>query len=199
MCNCNRDWQEDQAATSPNTNISSISDPGNWCYENGNKHVVVIQDLFTKWPYIFLVPDQMSTRIARLLAEEVIPCFGVLESDRGTNLLSNLTIDLCKMLGVKNWTPQPIIHSVMELWSSLTAHWRLLWGSMQPDSVVSGTISCLAYYGLIKTRHIQAQGRNPLFFCMGWTAGRPQRQHSCLSRNRCQQVSGEIDAFTFLC
>ena len=71
--------------------------------ERGNKHVVVIQDLFTKWPFVFAVPDQKTTRIARLLAEEVIPWFGVPESllsDRGTNLLSNLMVDLCKMLGV---------------------------------------------------------------------------------------------------
>ena len=43
------------------------------------------------------------TRIARLIVEEVFPVFGVPEcllSDRGTNLLSNLMIDLCKMLGV---------------------------------------------------------------------------------------------------
>ena len=38
-----------------------------------------------------------------LLAEEVIPNFGVPESllsDRGTNFLSNLILDLCKMLGI---------------------------------------------------------------------------------------------------
>ena len=71
--------------------------------EDGNRHVVVIQDLFTKWPFIFAVPDQKASRIARLLAEEVIPSFGVPESllsDRGTNFLSNLIMDLCKMLGI---------------------------------------------------------------------------------------------------
>ena len=71
--------------------------------DRGNKHVVVIQDLFTKWPLVFAIPDQKTTRIARILAEEVIPVFGVPEcllSDRGTNLLSNLMVDLCKMLGI---------------------------------------------------------------------------------------------------
>ena len=71
--------------------------------EKGNRHVVVIQDLFTKWPFVFPVPDQKATRIARLLAEEVIPWFGVPEcllSDRGANLLSHLVPDLCKMLGI---------------------------------------------------------------------------------------------------
>ena len=72
--------------------------------ERGNKHVVVVQDLFTKWPFAFAVPDQKTERIARLLAEEVIPWFGVPESllsDRGTNLLSHLMTDLCRMLGVQ--------------------------------------------------------------------------------------------------
>ncbi len=71
--------------------------------ENGNRHVVVIQDLFTKWPMVYPVPDQKSTRIARLIAEEVVPMWGVPEcllSDRGTNLLSNLMMDLCRMLGI---------------------------------------------------------------------------------------------------
>ena len=43
--------------------------------DQGNKHVVVIQDLFTKWPMVFAVPDQKTARISRLIAEEVIPMF----------------------------------------------------------------------------------------------------------------------------
>ena len=71
--------------------------------ERGNKHVVVIQDLFTKWPMVFPVPDLKALRIARIIAEEVVPLFGVPEcllSDRGTNLLSHLVLDLCSMLGI---------------------------------------------------------------------------------------------------
>lgn len=70
--------------------------------ECGNQHVVVIQDLFTKWLFVFAVPDQKAARIARLLAEEVIPWFGVPEallSDRGKKLLSHLMTHLCVMLG----------------------------------------------------------------------------------------------------
>ena len=71
--------------------------------ERGNRHVVVIQDLFTKWPLVYPVPDQKALRIAKLIAEEVVPMFGVPEcllSDRGTNLLSHLVVDLCRMLGI---------------------------------------------------------------------------------------------------
>ena len=56
----------------------------------GNRYVIVFQDLFTKWPMVFPTPDQKSERIARLLVEEIVPYFGVPEavlSDRGTNLL----------------------------------------------------------------------------------------------------------------
>ena len=71
--------------------------------KQGNRHVVV-QDLFTKFPLVFPVPDQKAVRIAKLIAEEVVPLFGVPEcllSDRGTNLLSNVVLDLCRMLGIK--------------------------------------------------------------------------------------------------
>ena len=64
---------------------------------------MVIQDLFTKWPMVFPVPDQKAVRIGKLIAEEVVPLFGVPEgllSDRGTNLLSHLILDLCGMLGI---------------------------------------------------------------------------------------------------
>ena len=72
--------------------------------ERGNQHVVVFQDFLTKWPMVFPVPDQKAIRIAHLLADEVIPNIGVPEallSDRGTNLLSHLMMDLCKLLGIK--------------------------------------------------------------------------------------------------
>ena len=69
--------------------------------ERGNKHVVVIQGWGTKWSFVFAVPDQKLSRIARLPTEEIIPRFGVPEallSDEGTNLLSHLVLNLCKML-----------------------------------------------------------------------------------------------------
>ena len=70
--------------------------------KSGNKHVVVFQDFLTKWPLVYPVRDQKVITIAKLLVEEVIPTFGVPEallSDRGTNLLSHLMMDLCKMMG----------------------------------------------------------------------------------------------------
>ena len=67
--------------------------------ESGNKYVIVFQDFLTKWPMVFAAPDQKSTRIVRLLAEEIVPLFGVpdaLLSDRGTNLMR----DVCQLLGI---------------------------------------------------------------------------------------------------
>ena len=71
---------------------------------NGNKYAIVFQDLFTKWPMVYTTPDQKAERIAKLLAQEIVPMFGVPEallSDRGTNLLSCLMQDVCKLLGMK--------------------------------------------------------------------------------------------------
>ena len=52
---------------------------------------------------IYAVPDQKASRIVRLLVEEVVPFCGVPEallSERGTNLLSHLVQDVCKLLGI---------------------------------------------------------------------------------------------------
>ena len=72
--------------------------------EQGNRHVVVFQDFFTKWSLVFRVPDQKAIRLVKLLTEEVIPFFGVPEallSDRVANLLSYLMKDVCALLGIK--------------------------------------------------------------------------------------------------
>ena len=53
---------------------------------------------------VYPVPDQKALQIAQLLAEKIVPFIGVPEallSDRGTNLLSHLVLDVCQLLGVK--------------------------------------------------------------------------------------------------
>ncbi len=68
----------------------------------GNKHVLVFQDLFTKWLMVYPVPDQKSERIVTILVDEIVPFCGVLEallSDRGANLLLHLMRDVCELLG----------------------------------------------------------------------------------------------------
>ena len=71
---------------------------------NGNKYAIVFQDLFTKWPMVNDAPDQKATRLAKILVNEIVAMFDVpkdLLSDRGTNLLSCLIQDICKLLGTK--------------------------------------------------------------------------------------------------
>ena len=41
------------------------------CTEQGNRHFIVLQDMFTKWPLVFPVPDQKTERIAKLLCDEI--------------------------------------------------------------------------------------------------------------------------------
>ena len=74
--------------------------------ERGNKHVIVFQDFLTKWPVVVPIPDQKTTRIVRILVEEIVSVFGVPEallSDRGTNLLSYLMKDVCGLLGIEKY------------------------------------------------------------------------------------------------
>ena len=89
------------------------------CTERGNKHVFVFQDMFTKWPMVFAVPDQRAELITRLLCEEIVPMFGIPEallSGRGTNLLSHLMLDFCRLLGIEklNTTYHPECDGMVE-------------------------------------------------------------------------------------
>jgi len=70
----------------------------------GNQYAIVFQDFLTKWPMAFATLDQRAIRIARLLAKEIVPIFGIPEcllSDRGTNLLSHLMKDICDFLCIE--------------------------------------------------------------------------------------------------
>ena len=49
---------------------------------------------------VYAGPDQKAARIVKLLVEEIVPIFSVSEtvlSDCGTNLLSCLIQDVCKL------------------------------------------------------------------------------------------------------
>lgn len=69
----------------------------------GNKYVLVITDLFTKWIEAFSLKSTDSETLARILIDEVICRYGVpstLHSDQGANLTSNLISSLCDTLGI---------------------------------------------------------------------------------------------------
>ena len=72
--------------------------------ERGNSYIIVFMDYLTKWPEAYAISNQSSETIARLLVENVICHHGVpkeLLSDRGPNLLSNLILDICNLMGIK--------------------------------------------------------------------------------------------------
>ena len=65
---------------------------------SGNKYVIVFMDYLTKWVEAFPTPDQQATTVATLLIEHIICRHGgvpeELLSDRGTNFLSNIILEM---------------------------------------------------------------------------------------------------------
>ena len=79
--------------------------------------MIVFQEFFTKWPLVYPPPDQKSIQIARLLADEAVPMFEALLSDRGTNVLSHLMTEVCELLGVtklKTTAYHPVCNGMVE-------------------------------------------------------------------------------------
>ena len=72
--------------------------------ESGNRYVVVFLDYLTKWVEAFAVSNQSAVTIAQLLVEEVFCRHGApqeLLSDRGPNFLSEIVLEVCKLLNIK--------------------------------------------------------------------------------------------------
>ena len=136
--------------------------------KQGNRHVVVVNDLFTKFPLVFPVPDQKAVRIAKLIAEEVVSLFGVPEcllSDRGTNLSWNVVLELCRMLGIKklNTTSHhPQCDGAVETELSKQCS-----GNMLLSSVTSGIHIYLESCGHIRNTPHTSTGEKPSFLLFG--------------------------------
>ena len=71
---------------------------------NGNKHLLVCCDHFTRWVEVFPLPDMKATTVAEVLTRELFSRFGCpksLHSDRAANFKSELISELCRLMGVK--------------------------------------------------------------------------------------------------
>ena len=70
----------------------------------GSRYIVVLSDYLTRWVEAFPVPSVEATVIARLLVDEIISRHGaprVLFSDRGTNFLSKVVAEVCKIFQIQ--------------------------------------------------------------------------------------------------
>ena len=70
--------------------------------------------------------DQSSETIARLFVDNVICRHGVpnqLLSDRGTNLLSDLILDICELTGMKRSIPHVTIPKQMDWLKTSIRHY----------------------------------------------------------------------------
>ena len=149
------------------------------CTEKGNKHLVVFQDMFTKSPLVFPVPDQKAERIVKLLCEEVVPLFSVPEAlltDRGANLLSHLMLDVCTLLGTEKLNTTAYHTLNVTAWlSGSTAHLRPCCARDQHSLEHSGTNmqSC----GLIAIHHMGQPTKSHHFYCMVGIVGPQWKLH----------------------
>ena len=71
---------------------------------NGNKYILVVTDIFSKWVEAFAIQSTDTETLATLLVNEIICRYGTpsyLHSDQGTNFTSKLMAAVCKRLGIE--------------------------------------------------------------------------------------------------
>ena len=120
---------------------------------------------------VYDIPDQKAERVVKLLCEEIVPFFGVPEallSDRGTNLLSHIMRDVCKLLGVEklNTTAyHPECDGMVERLN------RTLKTMLRKKAVDHSEIDIyLDYSGHTAIHHMSPKERSRHFFSLGGTA-----------------------------
>ena len=71
----------------------------------GNRYIIVAMDYLTKWPEAKALSDIKATTVAKFIYEEIICRHGtptVLQSDRGSNFMSEVIQNLCNNFQIKH-------------------------------------------------------------------------------------------------
>ena len=71
---------------------------------SGNKYVLVVTDLFTKWVEAFPLKETSSATLSNVMVDEIVCRFGVptsIHSDQGANFCSEVINTMCKLLGIE--------------------------------------------------------------------------------------------------
>jgi predicted aspartyl protease len=77
---------------------------------NGNKYILLLTDLFTKWTEIIAIPDATAETCANVILNDFISRFGCpvsIHSDRGRNYEADLFKELCDLLEIKKTRTSP--------------------------------------------------------------------------------------------
>ena len=78
--------------------------------EKGNRYILLLMDLFSKWTEILPVPDATAETCAKVILNEFIARFGcplAIHSDQGRNYESELFQELCKILEIRKTRTSP--------------------------------------------------------------------------------------------
>ena len=77
---------------------------------SGKKYLLCFTDHLTRYPEVFAVSDIKASTVARIFFDEIVCRHGApreLLSDRGTNFLSNLVKETCKLFGTQQKFTSP--------------------------------------------------------------------------------------------
>jgi hypothetical protein len=77
---------------------------------NGNKHIVVITDYYTKWPEAFAVPDHKAETLAKIIVTKIMSRHGAPEriiTDRGQDFMADVYRQITEMINTKHSPTTP--------------------------------------------------------------------------------------------
>jgi hypothetical protein len=90
---------------------------------DGNKYVLTFQDELFKYTMVIPIQQQDTVTVAKAFVEEVVLKFGIPQmilTDQGSNFMSEVFTNVCKLLKIKKVKPQTITLNLMEPWREHT-------------------------------------------------------------------------------
>lgn len=136
----------------------------------GNRYIVVFSDYLTRWPEAFAVSTIDAPTIARLLVDEIVARHSAprtLLSDRGSNFMSTLIAEVCKLLSIRklNTTAyHPQCDGLVERFNSTLAQSLSMYVSKNQKDWDSFIPSVLFAY---RTSMSEATGETPFYLLYG--------------------------------
>lgn len=141
----------------------------------GNKYLLTFQDAFTKYVEAFPMPDQKSETIAKIFVTEIISRHGTpkqLLTDQGTNFISKLMKDICKLLQIEKLQTTPfhpqsngMIERSHRVFKDVISHYvsrsQQDWDSWIPYVLMSYRFNIHSATGY--TPFLLLYGRDPIF------------------------------------
>ena len=169
----------------------------------GNRYVLVVCDLFTKWTEAFAIPNQEATTVVKVMVDEFICRFGTplqIHSDQGSSFESQIFKGMCELFQIdktRTTSQRPQSNGCVERYNRTLAsmltkyaeHEQRTWDEYLPQVMMAYRSSIHSSTGM--TPNLLMLGRN-VMMPLDVVVPRPEVHESCDKEQYIQDLQSKF-------